>query len=126
MSNLIRRQKINKQKQALAKKLRIEMTESENILWKELRTNKLIGLHFRRQQIIDGFIVDFYCHKARLIIEVDGAIHQTRIEYDNLREKSFISKDLFTIRFSNKEICNNLESVLKKIIEICIARMKTL
>ena len=123
MSNLISNQRINRQKLAFAKKLRAEMTDSEKALWKELRRNNLLGLHFRRQQIIDGFIVYFYCHKARLIIEVDGAIHNFRIEYDNLRDKVFSSKDLFTIRFSNNEINNNLNSLLKTISSICIARM---
>ena len=47
------------------------MTPAEKILWKELRANKL-GVHFRRQQVIQGFIVGFYCHKAELVVEVDG------------------------------------------------------
>ena len=50
------------------------MTPAEKILWQELRANKL-GVHFRRQQAIAGFIVDFYCHKAGLVVEVDGDIH---------------------------------------------------
>ena len=74
MSNIIRGQRNRRQKQAFAKKLRAKMTDYEKILWKRLRTNKLLGLHFRRQQIIDGFIVDFYCHKTKLIIEIDGGI----------------------------------------------------
>ncbi len=123
MSTLIRGQSINRKKQTLAKKLRANMTTSEKILWGKLRTNKLLKLHFRRQQIIDGFIVDFYCHKIKLIIEVDGEIHQNRIEYDNLREEILTSRDLFILRFSNKEIKNNLKSVLKKITEICTSRM---
>ena len=123
MSTLIRGQSINRKKQTLAKKLRANMTASEKILWKKLRTNKLLKLHFRRQQIIDGFIVDFYCHKTKLIIEVDGEIHQNRIEYDNLREEILTSRDLFTLRFTNKEIKNNLKSVLKRITEISRSRM---
>ncbi len=99
------------------------MTNSEKSLWEKLRTNKLLGLHFRRQQIIDGFIVDFYCHKIKLIIEVDGEIHQSRIEYDNLREEILTSRGLFIVRFSNKEINNDLESVLKRITEICMPLM---
>ncbi len=50
------------------------MTSAEKLLWQELRANKL-GVHFRRQQVIAGFIVDFYCHKADLIVEVDGETH---------------------------------------------------
>jgi very-short-patch-repair endonuclease len=52
----------------------------------ELRANKL-GVHFRRQQVIEGFIVDFYCHKAALVIEVDGDIHDLQQEEDASREK---------------------------------------
>ena len=57
------------------------MTPAEKILWNELRANKL-GVHFRRQQVIAGFIVDFYCHKAGLVVEVDGDIHDLQKEED--------------------------------------------
>jgi len=62
------------------------MTPAEKILWKELRTNRL-GVHFRRQQIIQGFIVDFYCHRAGLVVEVDGDVHDLQTEEDERREK---------------------------------------
>ena len=62
------------------------MTPAEKFLWEELRTNKL-GVHFRRQQAIAGFIVDFYCHKAGLVIEVDVDIHDLQKEEDERREK---------------------------------------
>ena len=63
------------------------MTPAEKILWNELRANKL-GVHFRRHQIIQGFIVDFYCHKAALVIEVDGDIHDLQQEEDARRERA--------------------------------------
>ncbi len=53
------------------------MTHAETILWNEIRANKL-GVHFRRHQVIAGFIVDFYCHAANLVIEVDGEIHENK------------------------------------------------
>ncbi len=56
-------------------------------VWEELRANKL-GVHFRRQQVIQGFIVDFYCHKAALVLEVDGDIHDLQKEDDARREKA--------------------------------------
>ncbi|WP_292738042.1 DUF559 domain-containing protein [Nostoc sp. JL31] len=59
-----------------AKELRQQMTPEEKILWQHLRANRLNGLHFRRQQIINGFIADFYCHSTALVIEVDGKIHE--------------------------------------------------
>ena len=71
IKNIITNQKVTKEKLQRAKELRRNMTPAEKMLWGELRANKL-GIHFRRQQIIEGFIVDFYCHKASLVIEVDG------------------------------------------------------
>ena len=74
IKNIIPGQRVVKEKLQRARELRREMTPAEKILWQELRGNKL-GVHFRRQQIIAGFIVDFYCHKVGLVIEVDGDIH---------------------------------------------------
>ena len=74
VKNIIPGQPVTKEKLQRAKELRRDMTPAEKILWQELRGNKL-GVHFRRQQVIAGFIVDFYCHKAGLVVEVDGDIH---------------------------------------------------
>jgi very-short-patch-repair endonuclease len=77
VQNIIPGQKINPEKLERARELRREITSAEKMLWLELRENKL-GAHFRRQQIIAGFIVDFYCHSASLAIEVDGGIHDEK------------------------------------------------
>ena len=69
-------QRINPEILKRAKELRKEMTPAERCLWNRIRANRLGGWHFRRQQIINGFIIDFYCHKAELVIEVDGPIHR--------------------------------------------------
>jgi very-short-patch-repair endonuclease len=69
--NIIPGQKVSRKKLQRSRELRREMTPAEKLLWQELRANKL-GTHFRRQQVIAGFIVDFYCHKADLVVEVDG------------------------------------------------------
>lgn len=87
IKNIITNQKVAKAKLDRAKELRREMTPAEKTLWEELRANKL-GVHFRRQQVIQGFIVDFYCHKAALVIEVDGDIHDLQQEEDERREKA--------------------------------------
>ena len=71
----------------IAKQLRQEMTPAEQLLWQQLRANRLGGLHFRRQQIIDGFIADFYCHAAGVILELDGSIHRHQVDYDSLRDQ---------------------------------------
>lgn len=98
-----------------AKELRHQMTEEEEILWEKLRANRLNGFHFRRQQIIDGFIVDFYCHTARLVIEVDGKIHDNQIEYDTQRDQIIKARDLTVLRITNTEIHTDLETVLQSI-----------
>ncbi len=74
--NIVTGQIVSPEKLKRAKELRRNMTPAERRIWKHLRANQLDGWHFRRQQIIDGFIVDFYCHKAKLVIEIDGPIHQ--------------------------------------------------
>lgn len=80
--NIVIGQKVDPEKAARAKELRREMTAAEKILWGYLRANRLDGFHFRRQQVIAGFIVDFYCHPAGLAIELDGPVHANQVEYD--------------------------------------------
>lgn len=115
-------QRINPQKLALAKKMRLEMTPAEKHLWHALRGDQLDGYHFRRQQLIDGFIADFYCHAAGLVIEVDGLIHKTQLIYDKDREQHFATRGLYTLRFMNEQIKDELEVCLAKIQQICHAR----
>lgn len=93
------------------------MTPSEKILWEELRGNKL-GIHFRRQQVIAGYIVDFYCHKADLVIELDGRIHEKQKEEDANRDKVMNEMGLRVIRFRNDEVENDLVGVVGKIREL--------
>jgi very-short-patch-repair endonuclease len=113
--NIIIGQKITSTKHQIAKELRRNMTPEEKILWQHLRTNRLNGLHFRRQQIIDGFIADFYCHAAGLVIEVDGEIHEQQIEYDLERDKVISSRGLRLLRVKNEDVRNNLDEVLRLI-----------
>jgi very-short-patch-repair endonuclease len=93
------------------------MTPAEKILWQELRGNKL-GIHFRRQQVIAGYIVDFYCHKADLVIEVDGRIHEKQKSEDAERDKVLTEMGLRVIRFRNDEVENNLVGVVGRICEL--------
>ncbi|NJN96810.1 MAG: DUF559 domain-containing protein [Anaerolineales bacterium] len=95
------------------------MTQEEKILWQYLRANRLNGLHFRRQQVIDGFIADFYCHAARLVIEVDGEIHQQQVEYDAERDRILSARGLRLLRIKNEEVRQNLNSVLARIAKAC-------
>jgi len=116
VKNIIPGQRVTKEKLQRSRELRREMTPAETILWQELRGNKL-GVHFRRQQVIKGFIVDFYCHKAALVIEVDGAIHDedAQKEYDAKREQVLSALGLRVVRFRNEEIEKNLLYVIEKI-----------
>jgi very-short-patch-repair endonuclease len=98
-----------------ARLLRKSMTFSESLLWEKLKGKQLLGLRFRRQHPIDMFIVDFYCHAARLVIEVDGEIHMDQIEYDDGREADIEKYNIKIIRFTNDEVNNNIEVVLQKI-----------
>ena len=100
--------------QERARELRHNMTPTEKVLWHELRTDKLSGLHFRRQQIIDEYIVDFYCHAAALIIEIDGGIHEQQIEYDAERDAHLNSRGFKIMRFTNDEVMNSLPVCWKK------------
>jgi very-short-patch-repair endonuclease len=92
---------------------------AEKILWKELETNKLQNLHFRRQQIIHGYFADFYCHQYELIVELDGEIHELQKDYDADREAYLVSLGFRIIRFKNQEVTNNLKDVLQKIVSVC-------
>jgi len=94
------------------RRLRREMTTAERILWGELRANRLDGFHFRRQSPICGFVVDFYCHQARLVIEVDGIGHDDQKEYDAQRDRFISSQGLRMLRFSNANVLTNLNAVI--------------
>jgi very-short-patch-repair endonuclease len=117
VKNIIPGQTVTKEKLQRAKELRRDMTPAEKILWQELRANKL-GVHFRRQQVVAGFIVDFYCHKAGLVIEVDGDIHDLQQEEDARREKVLREMGLKVVRFRNEEVMKKLSAVVGKIREL--------
>jgi very-short-patch-repair endonuclease len=119
IKNIIPGQKINPEKLHRARELRHEMTPAEKMLWQALRGNKLGGLHFRRQQIIAGFIVNFYCHAAGLVIEIEGEIHQQQQEYDAKRDKVLSEIGLRVLHISNEEVLEDLSQVLTKILAVC-------
>jgi cyclase len=99
-----------------AKNLRGNMTAAEMALWIHLRKG-IHGLKFRKQHPVGLYIADFYCHKAKLIIEVDGAIHQDELikANDEIREKDLLNWGYKTIRFTNREVLAHIETVLEKI-----------
>jgi len=105
-----------------AKYLRHNQTQAESILWKCVR-QKQLGVRIRRQKIIRGFIVDFYCPAAKLVIEIDGSQHSCNHAYDEWRTSILNGLLIKVIRFKNSEILKNLSSVLYKI-QIAIEEMR--
>jgi very-short-patch-repair endonuclease len=117
--SLITQQSVTPAKRQCAIEMRHEMTPSEHKLWTQLRAGRLEGYHFRRQQIIEPYVVDFYCHRAALVIEVDGSVHQDQQEYDQQRDRDLRALGLKVIRFANTEVNQNLGAVLTEILRLC-------
>jgi very-short-patch-repair endonuclease len=80
---------------------------------------RLDGWHFRRQQVIRGFIVDFYCHAAGLAVEVDGPIHESHADEDRERDQALGVAGIRVLRIQNQDVYENLEIVLAKISQAC-------
>ena len=99
----------------LAREMRRTPTSSEDRLWQRLRNHQLRGLKFRRQHSIDRFIVDFYCSELRLVIEVDGPVHQYTPEEDAVRQAFLESAGMRVLRFTNEQVETNVESVLAEV-----------
>jgi very-short-patch-repair endonuclease len=105
--------------QQRARELRKEPTTSEALLWARLRNRQLDGLKFRRQHPIGRSIVDFYCPEKRLVIEVDGGIHDQTVEEDLERTKVLQSLGYRVIRFRNLVVEQNINLVLSTIQKAC-------
>ena len=99
--------------------LRKNSTTGERILWKYLKARGLLGKKFRRQYSIGAFVIDFYCPKLKLAIELDGASHDTNEMniYDKGREEVIKTFGIIFIRFRNEEVYSNLKAVLDTIKE---------
>ena len=94
--------------------LRNNMTLGEITLWKYLRGSQL-GFKFRRQSSIGPYILDFYCPKNKLIIEIDGSEHLNAKDYDEERDRFLLSQGYRVVRFTNKKIIQEIKTVLTKI-----------
>ncbi len=97
------------------KKLRNNSTKAELFLWKYLQKSQFEGLKFRRQHSIDRYILDFYCPKLKISIELDGEIHNLTKDYDKLRTQFLYSYWITEIRFTNNEILENIDITLEKL-----------
>ena len=90
--------------------MRADATKAENILWQALRNKQLEGLKFKRQVPLDGYILDFVCFDARLIVEVDGGQH-SESKRDAARDIHFEIRGFKTLRFWNDEVVKNIDGV---------------
>jgi len=123
VTNVVRGQYVNPGMLDRAKLMRRELTPAERILWNALRRNQIDGFHFRRQQVIDGYIVDFYCHAAALVVETDGSIHEQQREYDEERDDLLARRGLLIMRVRNEEVERDLARVLERIRAVCRERL---
>ena len=98
-----------------ARDLRKVQTKAEGKLWEGLRNGKVDDLKFRRQHAFDDYILDFYCHKIKLAIEVDGAVHNDAevAAYDKVRTKNLNDNGITVLRFTNDEVEKNIKSVIQ-------------
>jgi len=112
--------------------MRKEPTPAEKFFWEKVRRRRIGGKKFLRQYLVSHlnvpnrrhyFIADFYCAKARLIVEIDGGYHQQQEAYDRYRERILIEKGFRVIRFKNKEVMENwaeVEKKLEKALGLCL------
>ena len=120
---MISTRKNNKELTPLAKALRKNMTKEERKLWYEFLRN--YPVRFLRQKVIDNYIVDFYCHSARLIIELDGSQHfeENTILKDRIRTENIENRNLFVLRIQNIDINRNFRGVCEYIDHIVKERL---
>jgi very-short-patch-repair endonuclease len=112
---ITRNQFVTREKLELARDLQQRMTPRERVLWHALRNDAFGALHFRRQQVIAGYVADFYCASAKLAIEIDGDSHLNRIEHDAQRDRALLEMGIRTLRISNSEVDRDLDGALRKI-----------
>jgi very-short-patch-repair endonuclease len=98
-----------------ARILRRHPTPAEDTLWRALRGSRFEGAKFRRQVSFDRYVVDFYCHAAKLAIELDGKQHEWFAKYDADRSDLLERRGVRVIRFKNEDLLNDLDSVLARI-----------
>jgi len=106
----------NRELLSKARVLRSNMTRAEIILWSRLRSKKVNGYKFRRQQPLFEYVVDFYCHELKLIIEVDGEIHSEKTRYDSKRDNILKINGYHILRFTNFEVETAVDLTINKII----------
>ena len=100
-----------------ARILRVQLTDAEQLVWQILRDRRFCGIKFRRQHPFERFVLDFYCHEAKLVLELDGGGHNDHGQkaYDEERTKFLEDAGIRVLRFWNHDVLNNLEAVLEQL-----------
>ena len=113
--------KMNPQLLQFAKAMRHVATDAENLLWQRFRAKRFMELKFRRQQVIEPYIVDFYCHEIGLVIELDGGQHgiDDSVEYDVERTKFLKALGLTAVRYWNHDVLSRADVVLEDLLNVC-------
>ncbi len=113
--------KIEPQLLEFAKSMRHSAKDAENLMWQLLRAKRFMNLKFRRQHVIQPYIVDFYCHEIGLVIELDGSQHGTddAIEYDAERTKFLETLGLTVVRYWNHDVLGRTDVVLEDLWRVC-------
>ena len=108
---------VRERQRGRAKQLRQLMTPAETLLWRYLKAGRVDGLGFRRQTPIRNYIVDFICHSAHLVIELDGESHdfEEQLNADQKRDAFFLSEGFQILRFTNEQVLSNLAGVVETI-----------
>jgi very-short-patch-repair endonuclease len=106
-----------------ARHMRAHPTRPEKIMWQCVRRKQLGGFKFRRQHVMEPYIVDFYCAEKKLVVELDGTIHEAtqQAEVDRKRDRLLEEYDATIMRVENDEVLDDLEGVLERILLKCVA-----
>ena len=105
--------------------LRKHSTLAEILLWNALKGKMMLGYDFHRQKPIDRFVVDYYCPRLKLVLEIDGVTHEEKEKEDRIRQKTLESFGLFFLRFRDEEVKQNLDGVLSALQEWIERRIQT-
>jgi leucyl-tRNA synthetase len=124
-TGVVKLQRVTDERREQARRMRRNMTEAESALWAMVRDRRL-GVKFRRQQVIDGFIADFYCEELRLAVEADGGWHARPAQRvrDAHREGAFLLRGIRTIRFANGEVLANAAHIRETLVRLVVEKQQ--
>ena len=101
----------------IARTLRKNMTLLGSLLWQQIKGKQLLGYDFHRQKPIDEYVVDFYCPRLKLVLEIDGDSHDGKEEADRIRQEKLESLGLTVMRFWDSDVKNNVDGIVEQLRE---------